>query len=563
MLDAGQAAPIEDYENATLALDESLGYYVERTPTAIVHHERRVDESGEVIYDQGIPVAFTVGSGERGRSYLVNREGRLYASPISWYTGPKKWGLSPGYTADHNLRFGRKVSEGCLSCHAGRVALHGEDRDRFADPPLLEASIGCERCHGPGQQHIAYRSGTVSGADHDSIVNPQKLTGARRDAVCNQCHLQGRRRVVRLGRSEFDFRPGKFLSDNWVIFLKTAGVESGTATAVSQVEQMYASKCYLQSGRTLGCISCHSGHRVARGDEALLAYREKCLNCHSGKKPGCSEDLEKRQSVTAADSCIVCHMPGFPAADVHATQTDHRILRQPASQQPETAPEPRFRDAKSVLFEEPGATVVEKEWNRARGIILAEQAAAGGGSDKAQAAASLLQPLVHKAIGHKATERKSAGNRPPESRSPGDVEGLYLLGRAYEKLNQPHKAVKAWKEVLELRPRHEAALDALAVHYHETQDLGAAREYYERLIEINPEKSEYFGRLAHVLGQQGDLERGIEIAEKCLELNPSLMQTHAWLVEACRSAGDTKRAAFHEAKVRQFESLQKHINPKR
>jgi hypothetical protein len=532
LFEAGRAPPLEDYSQSAFSPWESLVYYAEKGDSGVVHHEQRTDAAGKVLYDQAVSIAFAVGAGERGRSYLINLDGRMYASPVSWYNGPARWGLSPGYGPDNNPRFERRVSDGCLSCHAGRVAAHGQDIDRFGDPPFLELSIGCERCHGPGQKHVRFQSGPHSGEGRDAIVNPARLNGAKRDAVCNQCHLQGRRRVVRTGRTEFDFRPGEFLGDNWVVFLKTAGVREGTAAAVSQVEQLYASRCYWQSGGALACITCHGGHNLLRGDDAAHAYRDVCLGCHSDGKKQCSEDVARRQAATAADSCVVCHMPKFPASDVHAAQTEHRILRKPSPADTAGAPAPVSRDVKPALFDEPGATVDGLEWDRARGIYLAERAAASGNTDQAKEAVELLVPALN--------------------RAPRDVEARYLLGRAYLKLGQPHRAVRAWEKVLAIQPRHEDVLEALAIYYHEAQDLAAARQYYERLLEVNPDRSYYYGRLAHVLGQLGETRRGIDMAETCLELNPTLVQTHAWLVEAYRLVGDHERAAAHQAILSRF-----------
>ncbi len=222
--ESARASPLEDYAQSAFSPLESVVYYAEKTATGIVHHEQRLDAAGRVLYDQAVPIAFAVGSGQRGRSYLINNEGRMYASPISWYSSPTRWDLSPGYAPDNNPRFERRVSDGCVSCHAGQVTVYGNDLDRFGEPPFPELSIGCERCHGPGGGHVLHQSGAQSGEGRDPIVNPARFTDARRDAVCSQCHLQGRRRVVRAGRTEFDFRPGEFLSDNWVVFLKTAGV---------------------------------------------------------------------------------------------------------------------------------------------------------------------------------------------------------------------------------------------------------------------------------------------------------------------------------------------------
>ena len=119
-------------------------------------------------------------------------------------------------------------------------------------------------------------------------------------------------------------------------------------------------------------------------------------------------------------------------------------------------------------------------------------------------------------------------------------------------MGQPHRAIRAWEKVLAVQPRHEDVLEAMAIHYHESQDLTNARRYYERLLEVNPDRSYYYGRLAHVLGQLGEMRRGIDMAERCLVLNPSLVQTHAWLVEAYRSVGDEERAAIHQALLSRF-----------
>jgi Flp pilus assembly protein TadD len=480
-----------------------------------------------------MPVAYTVGSGSRGRSYLINIDGRIFVSPISWYTGPHQWDWSPGYAVDNNFRFDRKISEGCISCHAGLVAVHPQDHDRFAEPPVIEASIGCERCHGPGRDHIAYQSGEAPADARDPIVNPEKLAGARRDAVCNQCHLAGKRRVVRLGKSEFAFQPGMFLSDNWVIFLKTEGIDTGVAAAVSQAEQMFASECYRKSNGALGCITCHESHSTPHAESPEAVFRQKCLNCHGRQAPECSEPLARRQEITTTDSCMDCHMGKFPASDVHAAQTNHRIARhKPAITV--GSRKSRIPDEHPVLFIEPGAPTDQKDWDRARGIYLGERTAS---ASNAKTAVELLKHL--------------------EQEPAADVEGLYILGQAAESVNQPNRAVRVWEKLLKLEPRHERALESLAIHFHETRNLDLARQYYERLIEVNPGKSQYYGRLAHVLGQAGDLPAAIQVAEKCLELNPSLPQTHGWLVEAYRGIGDDERAAYHQAKVKAFQSVQK------
>ncbi|MBX3444039.1 MAG: hypothetical protein KF774_16645 [Planctomyces sp.] len=520
------AEPVESYEQTEFSPLPGFEYYVERNEDAVIHHERRRDADGEVIYDQGIPVHFAVGSGTRGRTYLINDEGRLYASMVTWYTESGQWGLSPGYQPGLNLRFERRVSEGCIACHSGRVEKHPAEQDRFASQPFLEESIGCERCHGPGESHIAFRSGTPEANSSDPIFNPANVSDARRDAVCNQCHLQGRRRVVRYGKSEFDFRPGQFLSDNWITFLKTEGVAEGDAAAVSQVEQMYASRCYTATQGALSCITCHDSHDVPQGEARHAAHRQKCLSCHSPGQTECSESLETRHAATEVDSCMVCHMPKFPAVDVHAAQTDHRILKRPAPNRAEPRPVgQRPMQQEAVIFEEPGAVVPDWELNRARGITLAERVQLND-ERTAVPAINLLLSVI--------------------PRAPQDLESRYAAGIAFHAIQQPSLAVQAWEQALEIQSEHEDTLHALASLYHELKELPAAREYYERLLKVNPGRSQSWGRLAHVLGQLGELEAGIEAANRALEINPSLMQTHQWLAEVYHRVGKHQQAAVHE-----------------
>src|SRR5207253_975908 len=82
-----------------------------------------------------------------------------------------------------------------------------------------------ERCHGPGELHVQRQRErrTEPGDWDDTIVNPSRLEPALREAVCEQCHLQGQARVLRRGRGVFDYRPGLPLHLSWTVFEKPPG----------------------------------------------------------------------------------------------------------------------------------------------------------------------------------------------------------------------------------------------------------------------------------------------------------------------------------------------------
>jgi hypothetical protein len=193
---------------------QGLEYSLARRDGRVIHQEARRDHSGRVIARREAEVQFAVGSGRQGVAYLIERDGFLFQSPITWYVRERRWDLSPGYEKN-NLHFDRAVTPGCLFCHANRVEPVEGTVNRYQPPLFRGHSIGCERCHGPGALH-AQQPQVVAGQDR-TIVNPAELEPSLRDAVCEQCHLIGHRRVARLDRRAEEFRPGLPFHQFWSV----------------------------------------------------------------------------------------------------------------------------------------------------------------------------------------------------------------------------------------------------------------------------------------------------------------------------------------------------------
>lgn len=531
-----EASPLEDYESNTSFVTPrppksavTTEYHVKRDDEQVLHCEVLKSADGTVIYEKQVPVAYAVGSGQRGRSYLIEQEGIMLMSPVTWYTQSSRWDLSPGYEG-RNHHFNRRIVDGCLSCHAGRMDSLPGSPDRFGEVAFLEESIGCERCHGPGEAHVHFQHGELK-LETDPIINPGNLTPAQRDHVCFQCHLVGEHRLTRYGRSEYDFRPGDEVSDIWTIFLRGTGIGNDqTTAAVSQVEQMLSSTCYQKSAGAMGCVSCHDPHQTPPVATRVEYFNGKCQQCHhADEQPAsgiqaalCSLPREERLQVSASDSCIQCHMPSIPANDVpHTSQTDHRILRSPRAQQIVS------REAKSTvyIFGDEEGKIPQKELERGQAISIIRTAESTGNAVLAADAIPILEQWV--------------------AVVPDDVDAQISLGTAYSLLHENRLALETWQAALKQHPEHEYLLRRLMVLCHESELFEEGVEYGQRLTKINRWDYEYFGRLAHMLGRLERFEESVQAALRALELDPSVVRLHQWLAEVYEILDQPKQARHH------------------
>jgi hypothetical protein len=71
-------------------------YTVERREGRLIHREQRFD-AGEPVASVEAAVAYALGSGERGYSFLVERDGFVAQSPVAWYAQERRYDLAPGY----------------------------------------------------------------------------------------------------------------------------------------------------------------------------------------------------------------------------------------------------------------------------------------------------------------------------------------------------------------------------------------------------------------------------------------------------------------------------------
>ncbi|MBI1941748.1 MAG: tetratricopeptide repeat protein [Acidobacteria bacterium] len=297
----------------------------------VFHTGSQVDATGKKIFSETHELAYAVGSGDHGRSYLIVQGDSLFLSPLSFYTATGRWDLSPGVGTGVYRDFTRPATEVCVTCHSGLPQPVAGFANRYRQPAFRFLAIGCERCHGPGQLHAERPLEGRREADgfNPSIVNPAKLPPRQRDDVCIQCHLLGDARVLKPGRQNLDFRPGRMLDDVVSVFSVPPAQKGESFLTLGHVAQLQLSRCRTSGGERLACITCHDPHSQPRGDESVRLHRNRCLQCHT--KQGCTLPAPERQATSPADNCLSCHMPARSLAHIaHTALTDHRIPRRPS-----------------------------------------------------------------------------------------------------------------------------------------------------------------------------------------------------------------------------------------
>jgi len=282
---------------------------------------------GQEVFRDTHELAWIIGAGENGFGGLVRRGDYLFQAPLSFYSKPGRWELSPGYEFG-NYGFNRPILPACIACHSGRPNAIPDGNGRFGDPPFSELAISCENCHGPGLSHVlAAQMGSDTHQGHDSsIVNPALLPPALADNICMSCHQTGDVRILKPGKDYRDFRPGAPLDDTMSILVVPPKRESPPqADLLEHYYSMTLSKCYRASGERLSCISCHDPHLEPTREEAPEYFKTKCLTCHSEK--GCTLPLQVRAHQQPPDDCAGCHMKKRDVQEIsHSSITNHRIL---------------------------------------------------------------------------------------------------------------------------------------------------------------------------------------------------------------------------------------------
>lgn len=509
-------------------------YRITRRDGQLIHEESLVLSDESEVPLTSTPLKYRVGSGKFARTYLCDFGGGfLFESPVTWYEATQSWSMTPGYDRLGHRSFSRPVLENCLWCHSGQTSVGATSHFRLRP---VEEAIGCERCHGPGQGHVAFRNEKASAQDaSDPIINPKRLSRSLSEAICQQCHLQGEIHVGGRNVRDADFRPGLALEEFGTVYrLRKSGTEM---TVVGHAEQLNESPCYKLSG-TMTCITCHDPHQSVPADRRVQHNRETCTQCHADR--GCKVGLSLRET-QAKNDCVLCHMPKSATEVPHVAFTHHRIGIHPLKTSLATVEEDLLVPLSDLSR--------LSEADRERSLMLAKlqmylkRGPKFQNSDAGSSLAGEIESWMQSLPQDIDVETEFARTQFLFSR--GDVVGAKLA--ANRALASPR-----------IRSEEAAALlDQLGQLDFQQGHLAAASQRFRELVNLRCQGADWF-RLGVTEERRGDLLNASFALERAMQLDPANTEIYQILSRVSRSTGETGKAeGFREKGWR----LQRAINP--
>ena len=208
------------------------------------------------------------------------------------------------YPAD-NLQ--RPTGPLCDGCHSVNYDIRTKT--------VTEWNVGCERCHGPGGDHVKHQG-------RPNIVNPARLEHVGANDVCIQCHSQGQPLSNPMEGKYFDwpvgYRPGLSLVNFWKLEEHKLGETTFThfADGTAHKNRMQGND-FVQSlmyARGVTCFSCHDVHGTQHEAQLWKPTKEICLDCHgpntqNGPHALTIEAHTHHKPGSPGSECVACHMP--------------------------------------------------------------------------------------------------------------------------------------------------------------------------------------------------------------------------------------------------------------
>jgi len=561
---------IEDYTKKNTFIHQASGSYFTMIERDGKYYQRRhqIGFDGKETNMMEKEIHFIMGSGAHVRTYLHRtRRDTLVQLPLAWYAeNGGYWAMNPGYDRPDHQGFRRKVTYDCIFCHNGYPETPPASFERGAEPVFagrLPEGIDCQRCHGPGGQHVrrAQTPGAKAQDIRAAIVNPSRLDADRQMEVCMQCHLETTsfrlpNQIQRFERGPFSYKPGEPLGDFALHFDEAPGKgHDDKFEIVSSAYRLRRSECFQRSEGRLRCTTCHNPHEIPRGEAAERHYNGVCRQCHTAS----FDRLVESGKHPRAGGCVSCHMPKRRTDDVvHAVMTDHYIRPlKPTRDLLARIPERHETDATAyhgevVLYYPRTAPRPEDEL-----YLAIAQVAQKSNPDQgiAQLAAAIEKYRPERAEYYfELADAWRKGGRWDKAlplyeeairRQPNFVEALRRLALGLRASGQAAQSTAALKRALDAAPNDADLWHESGLVFLEQGQRQAALAALSKAVELDPDMPESRNSLGQALAESGDKPGAESAYREAIRIQPDYPEAHGNLANLLSAAGDLAQARYH------------------
>ena len=262
-------------------------------------------------------VAFVYGSLWKQRYYTKVGDD-YFLLPVQWEITNKKWSKYqvPPTGADWWAPFypggnmQRPTGPLCDGCHSVGYDIHTKQ--------VAEWNVGCERCHGPGSEHVVHPT-------RANILNPAHMDYVAASDTCIQCHSQGQPLSNPIEGKYYDwpvgYNVGLKLANYWNLEENTLGQPAnffyypdGTAHKNRMQGNDFVQSVMYRRGVT--CFDCHDVHGTGNYAQLRKPADQLCLDCHgpsspNGPRTATIEEHTHHKAGSPGSQCVACHMPAI------------------------------------------------------------------------------------------------------------------------------------------------------------------------------------------------------------------------------------------------------------
>ena len=510
-------------------------------------------------------IHYVMGSGNHARTYLHQYpDGRLVELPLGWYAENGGFAaMNPGFDQPAHRGFRREISQDCMFCHNGYPRIEpGADRPgRDAlFPGRLTEGIDCQRCHGPGEAHVAAAgAGEPAARIRAAIFNPARERPQRQLEVCLQCHFESTSRalpyaIVRFERGAFSYQPQEPLADFVLHFDHPKGVREDKFEIAGHGYRFLQSECFRQS-ESMTCTTCHDPHQALRGEQAATVYNAACRECHARPLSGA-----EHASWAQAD-CTGCHMPKRRTEDVvNVVMTDHKIQRRPPPASKLLAPLEEIAESDKTRYF--GEVILDypKELPPTpdNELLLAvaqvyERSNLKAGTPRLRELIGKHQPEQAHYYFQLAEAYWNQGRHEDAlpwyertlTRQPDHIVAARNYAVALNRTGRAEQAERVLREALAQFPGDPKALTNLGDTLLRLGRPAESQRALEEALERNPDSPEAWTNLARTLAASGETERAIDAARNALQREPAFSVAHNNLGNLLRGQGKADEAERH------------------